>query len=318
MFTASAYHGAVRHRRLVPTAGLLALALLAGACGGGHRSPSTAAGTSGSTVTTSAGGSDKSSPSTVAKGETATTAAGGKRASGPTGTPGRSGGSAPTVATAAAPSSTSPTTTAAHSNSGVAAALAPTAPGTYQESQSGSLTGGGHTYTEPPQGTLVVEPASAGASQEWERYTSSNEPPSDTTVQFRADGPFIVSDTQSIPSGTVTCTFTPAIPAPRWPAASGQTFSSTGHCGSLTVTLNGTTSGPESVSIGGTSYTTWVIITHLSAKGDNITDSGTQTDWYSPVLRLPVKETVSEKGTYEGIFPFSIVSNSELESARPS
>jgi hypothetical protein len=309
---------------------LLAVVVAAAACGGGHRGLS-AAGTSGPPVTTSsiggqasaAGGSSttlrqRGTTTTVADppagpGTTVAPAGAGPGAGPPA--PGGSAATTTTVGDAAPTNSSSPSDPSGH---GTPTVLGPAAPGTYYESQSGSLTAVGKTYSEPAQGALVVESATAGGYQVWERKTSSSEPPAVTEVQFRSNGTFLVSETESTPQGMVTCIFNPAVPVLQPSPAAGQTFQSTANCGKLTVTVHGTVSGPQSVSVGGTSYATWLITTDLIATGDGIQATGTQVDWYSPALRLPVQEQVHETGTYEALFPFSISSTSKLESARPT
>jgi hypothetical protein len=67
----------------------------------------------------------------------------------------------------------------------------------------------------------------------------------------------------------------------------------------------------------GTVLTVWVINTSLSTSG-SVTASGTQVDWYSPALRLPVHEESHIHGTYSGVVPFTVSSVSDLESATPT
>ncbi|HLI55187.1 MAG TPA: hypothetical protein VKU88_12735 [Acidimicrobiales bacterium] len=168
----------------------------------------------------------------------------------------------------------------------------------------------------PAQGTLVVGAAQADGTQLWQRYVAQGQQPSDTTVRFTPQGPFLLSTTEASPQGNITCTFDPPIPAPAWPAAVGDKFSSTGDCGKFTISVSGAITGQKQVTVGGVAYQVWVIDSTLSLHGE-VSGSGSEEDWYSPALRLPVHEYDQLKGTY-GAFTFSSTLTSDLVSGTPS
>jgi len=171
--------------------------------------------------------------------------------------------------------------------------------------------------SEPPQGTLVVDPAQSDGTQIWHRYIDTKNPPANTEMQFRSNGPFILSATEASPQGNTTCTFSPPIAAPPWPPASGDTFSSLGNCGSFTVSVQGRIAGSQSMTLkDGETMTVWVIDSTLSISGQ-VTGSGTQVDWYSPIARLPLHEQIDMSGTYQGI-NFKLHSVSDLVSIHPT
>ena len=198
----------------------------------------------------------------------------------------------------------------------------PATPGTYTFDQSGGVTAtGGFLSKEPPQGTLVVDPAQSNGIQMWHRHVDPNNPPADTETQFRPNGPFILSATEAGPQGNTSCTFSPALAAPPWPPVTGATFSSVGNCGSFTVSVQERISGTQTATLkDGETFTIWVIDSTLNVSSTSpggVSGSGTQVDWYSPTLRLPVHEQVDMNGTYNGI-SFQLHSVSDLVSSHPS
>lgn len=271
---------------------------LAAGCGAAHKKAgSLTPGTTAGTIADLSGSTTSSTAVTGSKGgagATTTTAApkaGGGTASGASGAGGstKTGGGAPQ----------------------------PAAPGTYTVNQSGGVTAGLYSSSEPAQGTLVVDPAQPDGTQMWHRYVDSKNPPATTDMQFRSNGPFILSATEASPQGNTTCTFNPPIAAPPWPPAAGDTFGSVGNCGSFTVTVHGKIAGTQSVTLAdGETFTVWVIDSTLDISGQ-VTGSGTQVDWYSPAVRLPLHEQVDISGTYQGI-NFKLHSVSDLTSSHPS
>jgi len=202
-------------------------------------------------------------------------------------------------------------------SSGTGPAPAPPAAGTYVVDQSGTVTAGPYASSEPAQGTLVVDPVQPDGVQVSHRYISSKNPPANTSTQYRSNGPFILSTTEAGPQGNTTCTFTPAIPAPPWPTSTGESFASQGNCGNFSVAVQGRIAGSQSVTLkDGETFTVWVIDSTLTVSGQ-VTGSGTQVDWYSPALRLPLHEQVDMNGTYQGL-AFKLHSVSDLESSHPS
>ena len=195
----------------------------------------------------------------------------------------------------------------------------PATPGTYTFDQSGGVTTTPPVFSssEPPQGTLVVDPVQSGGVQAWHRHVDPNNPPADTNTQFRSNGPFILSATEAGPQGNTSCTFNPPLAAPPWPPVTGATFSSVGNCGSFTVSVQERISGAQTATLkDGETLTVWVIDSTLNISGQ-VTGSGTQVDWYSPAIRLPVHEQVDMNGTYQGV-NFKLHSVSDLVSSHPS
>lgn len=227
---------------------------------------------------------------------------------------GSSGGHpvASTVAGAGRPSTSG---TAAAPASASNAPLAPATPGTYQQSQQGSTTFGSTTLTPPPNAPLVVGPPDSNGIEIWKDYTDGNQPPQETSVQYRRTGPFILSTTVMTPQGNATCTFNPAIPAPTWPPAVGDSFQTSGNCGNFTVSISGRITGSRTVQLDGQSFQAWVVDASLSTKGQ-VDATGTQEDWYSPALRLPLYQNSTIQGTY-GLFSFHSQLTTRLESIKP-
>lgn len=197
---------------------------------------------------------------------------------------------------------------------------APATPGSYTIDQSGGITTAPSLYSsnEPPQGTLVVDPAQANGVQVEHRYVDQSSQPANTTAQYLPSGPVILSTTEGSGSTGVSCTFNPPIAAPPWPPAAGKTFSSQGNCGNgTTVTVSGRIAGSQTATLkDGESFTVWVIDSTINMTGQ-ITASGTQVDWYAPALRLPVHEQVDVQGKYSGV-QFTLHSVSDLVSSHPS
>lgn len=296
----SAMGSLVRFRRAAAGAAALGLSCtLAAACGAAHKH---AAGlTQGASPAVNSGSSPTAEAST-------------------TSVPGSPGSSvaAATTTTVAKKSGTAgaPQTGGAGSGSG-SGAPGPAAPGKYIVDQSGGVTAGVYQSSNPPQGTLVIDPVQPNGVQMSHRYISSNSQPSDTATQYSANGPYILSTSEQGPQGNTTCTFNPPIPAPPWPTSAGQTFNSQGSCGSFSVSVQGRVAGTQTDTLkDGETFTVWVINSTLTISG-SITGSGTQVDWYSPALRLPLHEQVDMNGTYSGV-SFKLHNVSDLESSHPS
>jgi hypothetical protein len=299
-----------KSRTLVPSA--VAIALVCAACSGSSHAPSAAsthyAGGTTSTISVAGGASGGSSTTTAPTSSTTVANHGNATSPGPAKVSGQSAGTT---------GSTSPTTAGAQPipPSGNHPPT-PARPGTYQEKQSGSFTAAGTTHDDPPTGRLVVDPATAQGQQTWHYYPQPNQGSQDTTLAFRPNGAFLVSTTESGPNGTVNCTFNPAIPAPPWPPAVGDSFSSTGNCGQFQLHIAGKITGTRTVILGGTNYTVWVVDSTLNATGQ-ITATGTQEDWYSFALRLDLHESSQLQGSY-GPFAFKSQLTTDLESANPT
>lgn len=233
----------------------------------------------------------------------------------PSGT-GASAGGHPVTSSGAGSGAPSTSTTVAASTASGTPYLQPATPGTYQQSQQGSTTFGTTTITPPPNAPLVVGAPNSAGTEVWKDYADGNQPPEETSVQFRPTGPFILSTTVMTPQGNETCTFNPAIPAPTWPPKVGDAFHTSGNCGSFTVAVSGRITGTRTVSLDGRSFMAWVVDATLSTQGQ-VQATGTQEDWYSPTLRLPLYQNSTIQGTY-GIFSFRSQVTTRLESIKPA
>ncbi|MBA2610247.1 MAG: hypothetical protein H0U92_15020 [Actinobacteria bacterium] len=211
---------ALRRNRIRFGAALLALALVAGACGGGGSNDKKV---SSDKTTTSVESSDvtldASSDTTVAGGLIGTTATTKKGAASATAKPG--GGSS---GTAGAPG-TDPN-----------AVPGPAKEGTYGYAQSGSTTDG----PVPAAGTLVV---SGGTTQLFKRYYDPNKSPLVLTYVFRDNGPYITAATITAKGASIICSFGNGVPVPPWPPTPGKTFSGTGNCSSPIGPMTATVAG---------------------------------------------------------------------------
>lgn len=296
-----------RFPRLLAMAGAVAVTVSAcssshhGSVGAGATNPALGVG-SGAGITTTSLGPGISAPSTGNHGTTSNA-----RSAGTT-QPASHSPSGPPVNTGTSP---------AGGGNGVAV---PAAPGTYTMAQSGGITTSPNLYSasEPPQGTLVVDPAQPNGIQVEHRYVDQSNQPANTTTQFLPTGPVILSTTEGAGPNGVSCTFSPPIAAPPWPPTVGKTFSSSGNCGSgTTVTIQGRIAGSQVATLkDGETFPVWVIDSTINLSGQ-ITASGTQVDWYSTALRLPVHEQTDVQGVYSGIH-FTLHSVSDLVSSRPA
>ena len=305
-----------RFHRLVAAAGVAALAFSAcssphhGSVGAGATNPAVGTGSGAGTATTSLG-PGTSSPPTAASRNTPTSvrSAGTTKPANPSSGPPVNTGSSPASGGNRVPAPAAPGT---YTRNRVPA---PAAPGTYTMAQSVTVSPN-FGPPEPSQGTLVIDPAQPNGIQVDHRYVDQN-PPANTTTQFLPTGPVILSLTEGAGGSSVSCTFNPPIAAPPWPPAVGKTFSSTGNCGSgTTVTIQGRIAGSQVATLrDGETFPVWVIDSTLNLNGQ-IKGSGTQVDWYSTALRLPVHEQSDVQGSYSGI-PFTLHSVSDLVSSRP-
>lgn len=195
----------------------------------------------------------------------------------------------------------------------VSAGPAPVAPATYVYRTSGTSTvTSGTTSTPiavPSQSTLVVTSA-GGGTQQWVS------PNATTTVLFNNSGVFLLSE--NVPLAGTTCVFNAPVASPPWPVAVGKSFSGTATCGqgqtAGTLALQGKVTGTAVVAVAGASVATFVVTSTTTLSGTSLVVN--ETDWYSPVLRLPVQTKVHVTG---GIPGYTILSDtvSVLTSSRP-
>lgn len=245
----------------------------------GAGAPSQAAGSS----STAAG---SHSPASAATGRTATTTA-------------PKGGQ---TATSTAPSASGP---------------APAAPGTYRYHQVGTLSG------TPSQGTLVVSPASASGTQTWTRVVGGSMPTAATVMRFDATGAYLVAPSASASGAQAACTFPTPLPWPVWPTTVGRTVSGQATChGAVSSYLvTETVQGTQALPLDGATVMTSEVVNTItmagSYNGSPLKVTMTETDYYAPTLRVPVKTTTHLTGSVLG---FSVATDrtDTLLSATPS
>jgi hypothetical protein len=257
------------------------------------------------------GGSTTSSSEATAAGQTPSTSTGGGSSS--------SSGHGQS----STPSSTSPP---------AATGPGPAATGTYTYDQSGSLTAGGSSQQFPPQGTIVVDAASADGAdswiQVWHSYLDTSEPPSNTTFATTPSGIAITSEVIQMSADGQTISFTCAFSSPvqviDWPPTVGHQFSGSTKCtspnnsyGSFTVSLSGSVSGTQPTSDGGSPATAYVVSTKATTSG-SVTSTTTETDWFDPGPDIDLYQSSQQSGNYEGLVSFSSMVTRTLVSTHPS
>lgn len=268
----------------------LGLLLVLAACGGGGGSNEETAGDVTTTTTTAKG----TVPVTASTSDSATV-----------------DGGSPSTTTAEA----TPTTAAPAGAPATAEGPAPVPPGTYRYKQSGSATVGAQKYDSPPEGTMVVKPAAGDGTQLLQRYIDPKGDPTDTTMQFRPDGMFILQTVLRQGGQEIKCTFGRGVPAPTWPPKVGATGEGHGDCGSFQTEITGSITGTKPVTVDGTAYTAYVVESTITTTGQ-VESKSNQVDWFVPELRLSTHTESSGKGKF-GTFEFSSSGTSDLVSAKP-
>ncbi|MDQ1417202.1 MAG: hypothetical protein QOF81_2815 [Acidimicrobiaceae bacterium] len=263
----------------------------------------------GAGVVGAAGGSGGAS-STGAGGGTAATA------TAKTGTGARS--PAPTVAGghqgAATPSTQSPTSA---KQSPVLAGPTAAAPGTYRYRQSGTLAG------TPAEGTLVVAPVSGSGTQVWTRKVGGTVPASTSVMLFNATGSYLVSPGGQTGGAPAACTFNAPVPWPPWPTTPGRTYAAQATCSGpvSSYQATGRVQGTATLSLDGHAVNTSIVVNTFVLKGSYagspLTMTLTETDYYSPTLRVPVVTRTHVVGSALGL-PVSTDRTDILESATAS
>jgi hypothetical protein len=275
--------GMFRNPRIVAL--VLAVALVAGACGGKDNT--------GKTSTTS-----RKTTTTASSGDTTTTSEVG-------GTTTTRQGATTTTVKGATPPKTGNTTAPANA----AGAPSPAAPGTYDYAQSGTTSQG----DIPPNGTLVV--SGAGPSQTFQRYVDANEAPSDLYYVFRDDGPFVTRIVVRAQGFTMSCGFGAPVPAPPWPATDGRSFSGHSTCDNgFVADFSGSITGHRSDSVGGKSVPVVVIESALHITGTlfgaKIDENVKDTQHWAPSLRVPTYSHEVASGSFSGDFTSTLKSTS--------
>ena len=268
----------------------IALVLIVAACGGGGGSKTDTA----SDATT-----------TTAKGDVPVTA------SASTGVSAAGQSSSSTTNAGAVTSTTAKSPAKAATTDGPA----PVPAGTYRYKQSGSATVNAQKYDSPPEGTMVAKPAGADGKQLLQRYIDPKGDPSDTTMQFRADGMFMLETVLRQGGQEIRCTFDEPMPAPTWPPKVGAAASGHANCGSFQTDVASKITGTKPVTVDGVAYTAYVVESTITTTG-GVTSKSTQVDWFVPELRLSAHTESSGKGKF-GTFEFSSEGTSDLVSAKP-
>lgn len=260
---------------------VLALALFAGACGGGEDKNkidqdvgevSTTTADPSLTTTTAA------APGGVAAGTTTTAAAK------PTAT---------TVASKPPPVATGST--------GFDINSIPTAgkPGTYTYSQQGS----GPDGPVPASGQLIV--TGAGPTQTLARkYDPAKAAPFELTIEYRSDGPVL---TQAVVRRgvAISCVFATPVHFPPYPPNNGATFSGSANCSNgIKATIGGSVQGKNKVTVQGKVYDVIVVTAALTVTGSGANVTANLTEWIAPQLGVPAYS----RETFSGTTPFGPVS----------
>ncbi|HVM55248.1 MAG TPA: hypothetical protein VM262_18830 [Acidimicrobiales bacterium] len=278
---------------------VLALLLVAAACGGGAEPDAGDAAVASTTVAstaTSTTGADVDAGTTDPDDAGPTDAA----PDAPSGAPGAVEGGA----------------TGAASEAGQPDGPEPIAPGTYRYRQRGEVSAGPQSFAYPAEGTSVVDPPTAEPTQRVRRYIDPEREPAETWLRFSPEGVLLYETTISQPGMTVTCVFRPAVAIPAWPPTVGATSEGTGDCGTFTTHLSTRITGRDPVTLDGVSYDAYLITSTVTTTGD-IESTTTQVDHYVAELRLSARSESHTSGTYRG-FAFESTLVAELLSAVPS
>lgn len=243
-----------------------------------------------------------------------TTAAAGEETTTSTSSVDAADGPSTTVAPASGSSPGSPGGAAAEPD--VSTTPTPIAPGTYRYRQSGSAKVGTDTYEAPPEGTMVADAASGDGKQVFHRYVDPEGEPADSTMQFRADGMFILETIVRMGQTEITCTFDPPLAAPPWPATVGATSSGHGECGSFTTDVTSEITEARTVTLDGRTYDAVVVKSIITTSGQ-FESTTNQIDWFVPELRVSAHTEQDAKGRF-GAFTFESTGTSDLLSAIPT
>lgn len=265
---------------------IAALALFAGACGGGEDKNkidqnvgelSTTTLDPSATTTTAA-----VDPGTVAIGGTTTTAKTGAAATTPTTVKANS----PTTAGGSAPFNINAIPTAGKQ-------------GAYTYSQQGT----GPDGPAPASGQLIV--SGAGPTQTLARkYDASKAAPFELTIEYRSDGPVLTKAV--VRRGVaISCVFATPVHFPPYPPNPGATFSGTATCSNgITATMSGSVAGQRKATVQGKSYDVIVVNAALSVTGSGANVTANLTEWIAPQLGVPAYS----RETFSGSTPFGPVS----------
>ena len=262
---------------------LLALALVAGACGGKDDKDKIDQNVGPvSTSSTSALGVNTSTTLALAAGSTTTAKAG--------------------PATTAKPASPPPT---AKGNvaTGFDINAIPTAGkvGTYTYSQQGTSPDG----PAPATGSLIV--SGAGPTQTLARkYNNAQAAAFELTIEYRSDGPVLTKALIRRQGVVITCTFATPVHYPPYPPNAGATYSGEATCtNGLKASLAGSITGHNKVNVQGKTYDVIVTTSALSITGSGVNVTANLNEWIAPQLGVPAYGRETFNGTVPLVGPIS-------------
>ena len=177
-------------------------------------------------------------------------------------------------------------------------APAPTTPGTYDFSQSGTSS----TGPVSANGSIKVDAPNSAGVEVWHLASNANQPAdNDETMAFRATGPFLTDVVIHVGPTPITCHFDgDGVAAPPWPADNGKKISGHANCGQVTVDIDGLITGHRSATVAGQPIdvidTRFTTTTH----GQVESISTTEASW-APSIRMIVHDHTSTNGRYGAI-----------------
>jgi hypothetical protein len=178
------------------------------------------------------------------------------------------------------------------------------------------------SYGTPPQKkdasgshTLTVTPLRSGSQTS---TTKGDQGDTAETVLVRDSGSYLADLTITTPAFTKEYRPATAVLFGPDPATVGQTWSYGGKTtdGKTTLAVSNKVAGTETLTIGGRKVPCAVITSHLVLSGD-IDYTVDLTTWWSPELRLPVKDHSKGKGSFGGIM-FSTDITDVMRSTTPA
>jgi hypothetical protein len=182
----------------------------------------------------------------------------------------------------------------------------PPAAGIYHYTQSGSTQAGIISFDADPEGTLAIGAATAAGSakrQKQSRQYSSGWS-QDQILLFGSDAILLEQTTMRFGSGGFvqeqTCKPSHPLKVVPLPVKVGASWSDSGTCNGLTVSLTGKILRTEQRTVGGKSVSTYVlhVVTHTTGDGYDINTD--LTTWISSAYRLTVHSVQRSSGTAQG------------------
>jgi hypothetical protein len=288
--------------RLLPFA-LLAALVLTGCSSGGSSTPDALGSTPTPGATTTAAAPAAAGAAAPVAGSTTAPPVGATAGPAPVASKGTAAVAPPGKVTTVAP--------------GKPAASKATAPGTYTLDSSGTI-----SYGTPPQNkdaagshSLVVS-ALSGNSQH--SSTNGDQGSTDQTVLVRDTGTYLADLKLTSPAFSKEFRPATAVLFVPDPATVGMAWSYGGTTtdGKTTLAVSNKVARTETLTIGGRKVPCAVLTSHLVLSGD-LSYTVDLTTWWSPELRLPVKDHSVGKGSFSGI-PVTTDITDVMRSTTPS